>query len=156
MNTINTTHAKILFISDSYGKLELVIKYISSLHVSMVTPDCQPVQDRHWSEVCEGGQVDREVIKYRDAVWELFQAECKHLTRQLHPLEQVCSIRKDPLSFSSRIQFPIPQHFLVIFGSYTNATWCPFPVVVNCCTQRDQHILCGFSVLVSMSWLFVW
>ena len=49
------------------------------------------MQDRHWSEVCNGGggECDRDVRLYRDAVWDLFQAEVKFLTRFLQPLENV-------------------------------------------------------------------
>jgi hypothetical protein len=45
---------------------------------------------QHWSEVCgEKQQASDEEIKYRNAVWELFLAETKYLTKQLLPLEQV-------------------------------------------------------------------
>lgn len=53
------------------------------------------LQDHHWSEVCsDGGECSESVAKYRDAVWDLFQEECKYLTRQLKPLEQVSPIRE--------------------------------------------------------------
>ncbi|XP_019856097.1 PREDICTED: uncharacterized protein LOC100634507 [Amphimedon queenslandica] len=44
----------------------------------------------HWSVFCTDRNCkSREDEKYRDAVWELFQAETKYLTKQLQPLEQV-------------------------------------------------------------------
>ena len=53
------------------------------------------LQDHHWSEVCsDSGECSESVAKYRNAVWDLFQEECKYLTRQLKPLEQVSLIRE--------------------------------------------------------------
>ena len=46
-------------------------------------------QDHHWSEVCNDSAPSPDVRQYRDAVWDLFQAETKFLTRFLQPLEQV-------------------------------------------------------------------
>jgi len=39
------------------------------------------------------------VAKYRDAVWDLFQEECKYYTRQLKPLEQVYKAFLEELHF---------------------------------------------------------
>lgn len=44
---------------------------------------------QHWLDVCSVGERTVEDNKYFDAVWELFQSECKYLTQQLRPLEQI-------------------------------------------------------------------
>jgi hypothetical protein len=55
--------------------------------------------DRPWSDICRGSQCGPGLVKYRSAVWELFQSETKYLCNQLQPLEQVYKAFLEELQF---------------------------------------------------------